>query len=83
MDRTLCQAVAEAWSGRDAYLAHWLAVTPYLTVAGVLLLVVLDLRRLVNRWDRPSPAEQRRRQWSLIGIAAGLFALLLAIMRWG
>jgi hypothetical protein len=54
-------------------------VTLYLLVVGVLLLVVMDLRRLVNRWDRPSPVEQRRRQWSLIGIAVLLLVVSLAL----
>jgi heme/copper-type cytochrome/quinol oxidase subunit 2 len=82
INRTTGQALGEAWRGTDPYLAHWLGVMLYLMVTGVLLLVVMDLRRLVNRWDRPAPAEQRRRQWSLVGVAAALLVVLLAMMRW-
>jgi hypothetical protein len=77
LNRTVWQALAEGWRGTDPYLAHWLLVTLYLLVVGVALLVVLDLRRLVNRWDRPTPIEQRRRQWSLLAVLALLVLILL------
>jgi hypothetical protein len=83
MNRTVWQALGETWRETDPYLAHWLGVTLYLIVIGVLLLVVMELRRLVNRWDRPALDEQRRRQWSLVGVAAAQLVVLLTMMRWG
>jgi heme exporter protein D len=43
------QALGESWYGSDPYLAHWLQVSVFLLVMGVLLLLVLDVRRMAGR----------------------------------
>jgi hypothetical protein len=76
-DRAAWDAFFEAARRGD----YQFRVMVYLMAVTGLLFVVLDLRRVVNRWDKPSPVEPRRRQGSLVGVAAVLLVILLALMR--